>query len=405
MIFNLIIIGLVVICFVLKIGNFFVFANLPNLDYRQAKELLAICFAVAIIMVVLYRHGLKPIKNKLILSLVAFLTIHKFIIAPKFTMVIFEKDVGGFWQYQPIMEIWIYFLLACAIFSTPINSEKIDKFLKTILWIGIFTSGYAIFQWVGQDNTQSLIQKNYALTTTAGALSTTFTQPNFTGLFLALALPVALHFRKYWAIALIAFVIYLTHSQMAYMVAGIATWVYIFLASPSNLRIILGFVTGCIAVGFIIAADVLDLWSVIFQSSGRFEVWKMLIDDVVNGTMIKQPGVLLTGHGLGVFGMFFRTQHNSVFDCAHNEYLQLFFDAGILGPILLVLAIVSIIFAALQYLKDHQELLLISIFIGICLSATLIFTWQTQPFKFLTCVIVGIILRKIYDRKASQNGI
>lgn len=391
MIISIITIALIVIIFSLKIGISNSFPNLAGLEDRQIKEFLSLGFSLFIILWGLYKNGLKPITNKWVLFLLGFLSLH-FFVAPNSQLIMFGRNIGGFWHYQSIIEIWIFFLLACSIANFEFKNIDINKILKVLLWIGIIQSLYMICQRLGLDPWQTLKSDSSSVATTMGRVTGTFTHPTFASLFLAITIPITFYFKKYIAFILLVLGLLSADSQVSYGIALFCSLLYLFLNINKVQKIYL-------TIGTIILSSVfLIFFHNLIQDSGRFNVYKIILTDIIHPKIINYS-VFLTGYGLGSYSYIFPTQHNSIFDHAHNDYLELFYNVGFIGLGLLFTTIFFMVKDFLLILNDRNTKIVFIILCGLMLSAFFTFTWQMEPFKVIGALIIGIL----YSRKCFRN--
>jgi len=90
----------------------------------------------------------------------------------------------------------------------------------------------------------------------------------------------------------------------------------------------------------------LSLSTLPLNTNGRNAAWDSILHRVDRSTF-------LYGRGMGAADDYFQNVlHGSLNGVVHNEYLRLLYDAGILAPALLVLALILLIAAALRWRGD-----------------------------------------------------
>lgn len=123
-------------------------------------------------------------------------------------------------------------------------------------------------------------------------------------------------------------------------------------------------------------------WSVsFFDDNGRYIIWRMLLDAV-----FERP---LFGYGFGSFSLEFHTHHQGIggepWLQAHNEYLELLFDTGIVGLFF------GIIVAALPFMKIkswwRKDEMLPYFLVYICLLSNALGNF---PFHYAPFALYGI---------------
>jgi hypothetical protein len=133
--------------------------------------------------------------------------------------------------------------------------------------------------------------------------------------------------------------------------------------------------------------------------SGRFKVWSVIIKDVknpmnANGQAIKRS---LTGFGLGSFRYLFHNQHKDLtpgepFFEAHNEYLEVLYNTGIIGLGLFLMGIFFII--RQSFPLDRLNAHLLASFICVAVSAGGIFCLQNGAIVFYILTITGLLNKR-----------
>ncbi len=109
------------------------YAFFPGGDIRAVKMAMALVFALALGMTELYRHGLKPFKNKWLLLLIVYIPI-SIILAPSPSIFLIGINVSSFWAWEPFLQIITFFLMVQAIASHEFKDEEVHIIFQTIAW-------------------------------------------------------------------------------------------------------------------------------------------------------------------------------------------------------------------------------------------------------------------------------
>lgn len=383
-----IIIFLIAINFSLHIG---VAKNLPSIngfDERGVKEFLGLLSYCVIIAIGLLKTGIKLQKNHWLIILMMFLTMHSYIALPSHISIM-GYDFGGAWQFKPLVNIWLAFITASVIGTSEIDTSLI---MNVLMWVGLVLAIYAIAQYFKIDPWQDIIKSDEALTTTNGHISTTLTHPNFSSVFIASLLPIALFLRKWWIAAAMIISVIIIKSLFGLATLLACTWLW------SHNRTSKGFKTVVYLIAISIVAFVIKLfidYPAMFSNidSGRFGVWQSVIYNTVHPTISKES-VTLIGYGLGSFHFIFQTFYKLPLLNAHNEFIEMFASVGIIGVVLLLCAIWWMVSKAWA-IKDEECRTWIIVFIGLMFGSCGLYIWQVQPHQFLIVLAVGILHGKI----------
>ena len=209
----LLLISLVLIPFTLELG-LYPFLQNTIVDFKTTKEFLAILFAITICLNAVYRGDKLKCVNLGLLLLVGYIVCHP-ILSPVYTLELFNQNLAGMWEYKPIAYACIYFGMFCVLSNLRLKREDFDTILKTFMWLGFITSLYVFIQYLGLDQFQSLDESGLARNVTGATLTGTLTQPNYSGLFIAMMLPAAIYFRRWIKVLTMVVALLLIDSKMA----------------------------------------------------------------------------------------------------------------------------------------------------------------------------------------------
>lgn len=121
------------------------------------------------------------------------------------------------------------------------------------------------------------------------------------------------------------------------------------------------------------------------QSDGRLWKWMMAFSQI-----IKSPETLIFGSGPGAFwGRKYPL---------HNEYIQCWFELGLVGLILMLGYVIS----TLKYLYKLKDMVLLTAFVIVCIDAGANYSMHIATTAFLVCIIAGLIERKQIQRRIEE---
>lgn len=390
MIFSILRLSLIIVCFCLEIG-FFPVLNTAIVDYRVTKVFLALFFAGLISILTLQRNAVVRQISPWPGILLFYLLIHPYL-APDFRFPSSaDQIIAGLWKYKPMtfaLVYYFFFLSIQKILSPRIYREKI---LAVLMWIGFITSIYVFIQFIGLDSFQHVYDIWYVTVTTAGNLSSFFTHPNYSANFMAMCLPAAYYFRRWWFAASMILAIILCQSWFAIGATIIGSLFYLWYHISNWEKPKFIFAVLVFASAFILALN-----SGLFapSDSGRFSAWQLMFNDT-------KPYAIF-GHGFGAFPILFPAHHPVVdFVQAHNELFQFGFDCGIVGMLLLLAFVVDVFKKALPRLPNNEILIcLTTSFVIIVLCAQGQFIFQIEPHRYVSVIILGCIMSTLNKKES-----
>jgi len=386
MIKGLLFVGLVLIPLILRL-DFFPILPRDIEAFRMSKEFLSILFAGSIGLSAIYLGQVKPIKNYWMLVLLLCMMISRFI-GPAYDLPMFNTNLGAFWVYQPLSYALIYFLMYVGVSSQDWDIKLISKIIG---WVGFIAAFYLGLQYFGLDQFQIVFTDHHNLAMDSPGLSSTLSQFNFSGSFIALCIPFVIY-NKWWIkLAVMIAAVIATKSQVSVGMLCIVLSSYLFYKSSRDLKIMLsGLGVGVAALFFRYA----DLILPQIQSSGRFEIWVKIIKK----TLENYP---ITGYTLGAYRYLFVNLEWSTFIQAHSEPLEFFFGMGIPITCILLIGIGWFFVRGLPFLKDEETFVLYLCFFSIFTGSWALFVWQIDPHRFYSVAILGLLTSKI--RKGEQS--
>lgn len=357
----------------------FMFNPWASWDVREIKTHLAVVFALAIFGLKIYTDGLKPINNKWLLILLAYLPITLIFSAQEPTSLL-GINTTGFWFWKPFCYFVSMLLLGTSIASHDFSEKEISGLFKVLSWCGFLTACYVIIQYFKCDQ---FFKSDFPDTGPYGGF---IGNPTLTAHYIAMTVPFMVFVKKWWMIPFVIASLFITDSLMAW--GGLLGGLAYMISSFGRLQAI------CVAVMCVIGVSFLVLNFPHGREHERFDRWKQVVKD------IKKPN-FITGRGIGSFQFFFRAQNPGYgdkpnrFEQAHNDYLEWFYGTGLIGFGLMILAF-------FKGLKDffipgiHQfrTICVLSSLITMLLISAGCFDFQVGSTMFLTTVLIGLLMNR-----------
>lgn len=372
--------------------NFFPLTPHPVTDFRWSKEVIAIAFAGAIFLWGIFIGRGFKCKNPWLLLLVGYFLVHPFI-SPSYELPLGDINIGGFWEYKPILYSFLYFGMFCVIADLRIPTEYIDAFFLVVLGIGVMSAGYIWLQQWHLDQFQRVSDNQHLYDVTGAALTATFTQPNYSAAFIALTCPLALYFRRWWTYLFLCCTVTLINSKMAIFCMFVGPGFMAFKRYPRST--VLGF-----SVLMLFAECLLlthnHLFLADWNDSGRFNLWHQVLRDCKH--------FFIFGHGLGAYRFAWVPMHPGAMAEVHLEWLQLLFDGGFVADLLLFFSTFWLLKRInLFTIKDGQTIALLAIFFGYLVCSFGLFIWQIEPHRFLAVAVFALLHNKLNTNKGAMQ--
>lgn len=382
-------VALVIVPLVLK---FHLFPILPYdlNEYRLTKEFFALLLAILCFGWVTFRGRLQPIKNPWLVCLIGYLALHRFVMPP-FELFLFGTNVGAFWIYKPMFVALIFFALFWAIASTEIPFTPLRILFRVVSNVGLICAVYLILQKLGIDPMQKVNSEFVAAAVDSAEAPSTLIHPNYAGAFLALCLPLCLYSRKWFCFFVTAIAIVLSQSAFAVLggVVGVLSFLWF---SCRRWRKIMIWNLGVIVVGAVL---IYGLHPFALPDNGRFGAWASIFHDTIYPFMDDKSHAVY-GFGLGSYRYLWVPHYHHPFTQAHNEYLEFFFNTGIVGLTLLIFSIFWLLKRAVPLtITDEQVGALLAVLLASLVMATGLFVWQIEPTRIYTVIFAGLITNKI----------
>lgn len=322
---------------------------------------------------------------------IAYLIVQPFLITPLQTNNLTDQLIISLWPYKPMFFVFVYYLFFQCLLKINWNHSKRLIVLKTFLWVGTISACYVIMQYSNLDDRQNLmgVYEFQAARDPSDRLAAFMTHPNYAGSFIALCLPAAMYFKDGFKIALMSFAVLLTSS--AFSILSMVVGIFIFLVGSGTIawpRKPDHFIWICI-LGFL---SLVGAWWAyqhyphFLSSNGRFNIWTMMIQDW------KQSPIF--GFGFGSFSILFQSVHGVIFAEAHNEWIQLLYETGVVGVFLFIMFVKECFLKVMSKKIDKINIAFLSSFATIMTSSLGMFVWQIEPHRFYTVVLLAIMISK-----------
>lgn len=354
--------------------------------------LTALLFALALGLWGIYKGKVKKSQNHWISILALFCLVSAFY-APQPLIVLFDIGVSNFWIWQPLFSILVFYLMFTVISSNDFEQKDLKLFFEIMVWCGFLMGAYAILQYFGVDQ---FFRNNNNPDNTYNPqwpISGFFGQPTILSPFIAMLIPIALLMRRYGKAIVMIIAVLFTKSTVAITAMCL---MLLFIASCNNKKIIGFAVTGVIIIGVLFSMAYCTnnkLRQGILNDNGRFVKWKQIVSDISNPAKeINNRTYGITGFGLGTFKFLYHIKHNNCFFQAHNEYLEILYNLGIVGLALFLMSIFRMVKINLKPLglNRYRKYLLASFLcIAVCAGGT--FVWQLGAHVYYTVFIVGLL--------------
>jgi len=383
------------------------FLVIPNVDFRTPKFIAATYLAVALSLLALYQGQIKPLKNKWIYILWGFILLSGNL-APKPVLQIFDLKAANFWIWQPLFHISMGILAIKAIAAAKLNFNDI---INKMVWCGVVMAVFALLQAVGQGQFFDLATPKGGMGLgTQPHVSGTLSGPTLLAPYLGMIIPLAIYLGKKWKVWLMVAAVLATGSAVG---IGCMVLSLLFYMSTKGIKyfkraVVLFLLGAMLLTGLKYVPDIRV--RTLMSDSGRIGIWTQLVKDVnrpfLEGSTRKFP---LTGLGIGSFRYTFSTRHSNYMRQAHNEYLEIYYNCGLIGLVLFLLAIGSLIKSKYKWqlvrsgCADRRTMAILSSFICIALCAGGTFVWQLGCHIFYTLVLVGMLYNGGLDGSNIQS--
>ena len=321
----------------------------------------------------------RPLRNKWLLFFCGYLLISAWQ-APYPNLIVLKRPILNFWIWKSMFYAFMFLGMYRTISSAKLTEKHKDLIFDIIIYTTMIMSVYVIGQRFGIMQWFTSLGGSYGTFTAAGTLGS----PSYVSPYLMLGIPFALYRKKSILIVPIILGIIATNSQMA--IGSTIVMLMIILYFKYKKTIISLFVIGALTAGIGLAVKGSVVGNVIDDST-RFTEWQNILVGVKTPYMSKRS-YPYTGRGPGAFFWTYRMSSGSNFAQAHNEYLEVLYDTGIIG---LFLFLMSLYYIFKNTILNKRNKYLMSAFIGICVCSGGIFAWHLGMTSFMTILIAGLL--------------
>lgn len=349
--------------------------------------------AMAIIFCSLNQYGFKRLPVISLGALLCWIVFSSFHCPNiQFDSLFSPKDPGIF-NFKPMLECVLFFLLFMAAYSMPMAMSLRQKVFKTLSISGAIISVYIILQRFGMDQlyriTDQMTADHLSRNPAVGGF---ISQPVFAAAVLIMLLPFMAK-RSIWLTILGLIAVCFTGNRSA--LAAIAILTVYFLLD----RKVLAYALFGLYMAILAAMVAIYAWHGhdSIASSGRLQAWTLMIKDFIHPAF---PGLdtsfVVTGQGIGAFSTFFPFYNQSVFYQAHNEYLELWRGCGFIGLALFI-------HTQFRILCQTKNRTVFASLLGICIFAATNAVWHIPVLQFLTAFLAGFGLNE-YGRDNERTS-
>ena len=410
------------------------FFTVPAYSSREPKMAVAVVIAAAVVMLGLYRGGLKPFKNYWVLILLGYF-IFCLWLAPMpsfpFKIQIGQKilsfniigvmqqngvDIHNLLSWRFIGYAFLFALGLRTIAGIAVNKEDKYKFLSIVSWTGFLMAVYCVWQAVDIEQFCRLAGTLHA---TAPKVGGTMGQPTIVAPFLAFTLPAILYLRKHFKFVVVIAALCATQSQVA-MGAAVLGLLFYWGTMSKGKSILAGLIAITLITGTAIGFKTMHRQGIV-GDGGRFGHWKNAVEQLIGkpkeikrvkcadpveyqkqhidntfydgetGEIIyyeTRPRHALTGFGPGTFIYTYHTQNDNTMFEAHSEPVEFLWEVGFIGMSILLAAFVFL-FSTCVYTPMNKAIIAGVVTMLICSGGTFVF--HSGVYLFYTIVALGIL--------------
>lgn len=396
---------------ILSIGLVVVPLLLGGPVLRETKLFTAFAAATVLCFLFLTTDRTKPFENIWATMFVAFFLVSHYF-APKLNLPLTGGVISNPWTWKAVAVGTMLYLLVVCVASKDFTSDEFSLLFKTISWTAAISAAWGILHFFHLTQFGSVDVRPLVAAQTQSYVAAGFGHPTFLGAYLAMTLPICVYVRNPFHCVLAVVGIAVTGSQAA-IGATIVSLLFYYCFTRKHVcapRVKKSAVTLFVVAvfGFIITATTVYLYvpngKRIINDNGRFVTWAKVWDDITSpfGKPFLEENVgkkTYTGFGLGTFQYTHHLKHNDHMLQAHNEFLETVYDLGVIGGLLLVLALWWVWTKNLSFIRvfrgeeipGRMQIALLSSFLCTILCAGASFIWHLGPHLFYSAVLVGLL--------------
>ena len=366
---------------------------IDGMNTRLPKFYLALTLSFIISLLIIYSQKIE-FRKPWTIGFIGFMAVNVWL-CTKVNVVFSGEMITGIWLWPALVSFMVFALFLISLCNMKFNTTQLRYIYRSIVVIGVVMSGYCILQYFRLDQFVSLdLDNKTSLIKNMARVSGTMGHPTVVAPFIAMLIPIVWAKSKKWLVIPMIIAVLITHSQMAIgaMIVGII--IYFTLRKEKWLKTaVIGFVLLSIIGGVSIANSEKIRDYMIGSASGRVAMWQGISKDLMKpmDKDIATPRIY-TGKGIGSFRFVFHSRNKGFENVkiAHNEYLEIIYDLGIVGLFLFIMSLWEMIVPAFGKCRKTSRALFTSIVI-VAISAVGLFVWHMAGTLFLSLVIIGLI--------------
>ena len=365
---------------------------LPLLGFvgTPTQSIFGMGIAAALCLWGYFTQEQRPLRNKWLLFFCGYLLLSAWQ-APFPNLKFLGMQPQNFWVWKSMFFAFMFLGMYRTISSAKLTEKNKDLIFDIVIYTTMIMSVYCIGQRLGLMQwfhiTARYAKPEYgACIGAAGTLG----GPTYVSPYLMLGIPLALYRKKaLFAIPMLLGII-ATNSQMAMGAAVIMLMVLLLFKYKRS--IISLFIIGALAMGLGLAIkdSIVDK---IVEDSARFTNWKKMAISVKT-PYESERAYPYTGRGPGAFYWTYHLSSGTNYYRAHNEYLEVLYDSGIIG---IFLFLMSLFYIFKNTVLTERNKYLMSAFIGICVCAGGAFVWHLGATMYLSVLIAGLLNNVTYQ--------
>lgn len=364
--------------------GFIVTCCIPLLGFegQEPKIFVAALFCSALCLLAFYKCRVKRINNYILLFFIYL--VFSLWQMPKISIVFNGAVLSTPYVWKPIVMLFVFIGAYSAIRSFRISHDVI---MKILMYSGIVFGCHLILQKLGLNQWFVLNDNGASRCVPSFNVTSFFGHPTYAAPIVATLVPIALYYKNYVGAVLMALGCFLTDSQVG-IGAMVVSLVFLLISGSKGVFMACGSLCLLLGAMFVLLTFNCQTVREFVGDSGRFGEWKAIVEEMKE-PFAGEKVYAITGHGIGSFRHIHRIRHKCNFHRAHNEYLEIAYDVGITGLIIVVGFIINI-FRKYMFIDRRKRYLLASFFC-MCVCAGANFVWHLGPCIYLTILLLGMI--------------
>ncbi len=345
--------GVVLIKLLIYIGLLIPFIIFPKYDTREPKMIFALVIALLVSLLSIFRGKFRKFNNCWLFIFLGYIVISLSLIPHIYTVdeYLVIPDI-----WKPIFNVTVFSLFIVSVASIKFTKKELLNLTNFIINLSVIISIYTILQYLGIEQFFSIDGSPFP--------QAFMGNPGVNGTFLAMIVPLAF-FIDYKKGIFIAIAIVLTNSQVA-IGAMLISLIVVSVIKKRYYWIAL--ILAALGVGFFK-----------FNDNGRIQEWIKIIK-----LILKRP---YTGYGMGAFQDIY-TKISPEWLQAHNDYIEILFNTGIIGFLILGMFIFNVIRGHHRSINKYY----IGSLIALLVAALGWFPFQLGAHIYYGCFIIGILM-------------